>query len=336
MSTDETLARAYRRLLFAYPRRYRRDRERELIDTYLEAGSDRRRPSAGDAADLFLGGVRQRLRAAGLSGVVDGLPIAAVLALATAAAISVHFLLSFESATPGSLWRVRPFTSLAGLVYVGWLLTALTAVVWPGRPARLAAAGTFGLLGAVTVVAVARPPAVSLPPFVLLPLLVLGALAIAQPANPSWSLRLAPVGAAVATLAGVAATGGPHTARLGPYLECCDGQGPVASALHRAAMGLLVAALAAAVWYGRRRDPRGAWALLLLATPVVALESMWMYDLDPFRTIAYSMVGSNPVQVGIAGLLAVACAGVLLPLLVGGLVRVARARRADVSGDVAH
>ncbi|BFU43557.1 hypothetical protein [Krasilnikovia sp. MM14-A1004] len=336
MSSDATLAQAYRRLLFAYPRRYRMQRERELIDTYLEAAGDRRRPSVSDAADLFLGGVRQRLRAAGLSGVVDGMPIAAVLTLATAAAISVHFLLSFETATPRSVWHVGPFTSLAGLVYIGWLLTAVTAAVLPGRPARIAAAGTFGLLAVVTMLAVLRPPSASLPPFVLLPLLALGALAIAQPMNPSWPFRLAPVATAVATLAGIAVTGGPHSAQFMPYLECCDGQGPVASALHRAAVGLLVAALIAAFWYGRRRDPRGAWALLVLATPVVALKAMWVYDLEPFRSIAYSTVGSNPVQVGIAGLLAVACTGVLLPLLVGLIVRIARWRRGDVSSDVAH
>ena len=60
---DQGLERAYRRLLLAYPGRYRRRHGTEIVTTLLEmAGPDQRRPGRGEAWHLLLSGVRQRFR----------------------------------------------------------------------------------------------------------------------------------------------------------------------------------------------------------------------------------------------------------------------------------
>ncbi|GAA4445102.1 hypothetical protein GCM10023170_023500 [Phytohabitans houttuyneae] len=62
METESALERAYRRLLLAYPRRYRRERGTEILTTLLDAARPgQRRPAARDALDLVLGGLRRRL-----------------------------------------------------------------------------------------------------------------------------------------------------------------------------------------------------------------------------------------------------------------------------------
>ena len=70
--SNEQPALAYRKLLFAYPQRYRAERGDELVGAYLEMAGDRRRPRLADASDLFLGGLRQRQRGVGLAGLADG------------------------------------------------------------------------------------------------------------------------------------------------------------------------------------------------------------------------------------------------------------------------
>jgi hypothetical protein len=53
----------YRRLMLAYPRGFRRERGLELLTMLMDAARpDQRRPTAADAADLVLGGLRWRLR----------------------------------------------------------------------------------------------------------------------------------------------------------------------------------------------------------------------------------------------------------------------------------
>ncbi|MEV8504847.1 hypothetical protein AB0368_08455 [Actinoplanes sp. NPDC051475] len=60
---DVRLERWYRRLLLAYPGHYRRRHGTEILTTMLEAAEPgRRRPVPAEAADLLLGGLRQRLR----------------------------------------------------------------------------------------------------------------------------------------------------------------------------------------------------------------------------------------------------------------------------------
>ncbi|SNY48017.1 hypothetical protein [Paractinoplanes atraurantiacus] len=62
-TTDERLARRYRRLLLAYSGRYRRLHGAEMLTTILEmAEPARSRPSAGEAWHLIGSGVRQRFR----------------------------------------------------------------------------------------------------------------------------------------------------------------------------------------------------------------------------------------------------------------------------------
>jgi len=59
----DRLARHYRRLLWAYPRRYRRERGAELVTTLLDdATPGQLRPTVAEARDLVAGGLRARLR----------------------------------------------------------------------------------------------------------------------------------------------------------------------------------------------------------------------------------------------------------------------------------
>jgi hypothetical protein len=67
------LQRHYRRLLFAYPRSYRRRHADEILTTLMEAAEPgQARPTGGDARDLIVGGLRQRFR----------LPVGRLMALA--------------------------------------------------------------------------------------------------------------------------------------------------------------------------------------------------------------------------------------------------------------
>jgi hypothetical protein len=60
--TRDKLARRYRRLLVCYPRQYRRARGDEIVATFLElAPPDRTRPTAREAVNLVLHGLRCRL-----------------------------------------------------------------------------------------------------------------------------------------------------------------------------------------------------------------------------------------------------------------------------------
>ncbi|MEV6926269.1 hypothetical protein AB0M46_17480 [Dactylosporangium sp. NPDC051485] len=57
------LHRRYGRLMLAYPRAYRRTHGAEILTTLMDAaGPDRSRPTATEARDLLLGGLRQRFR----------------------------------------------------------------------------------------------------------------------------------------------------------------------------------------------------------------------------------------------------------------------------------
>lgn len=331
---DEQLARTYRRLLFCYPRSYRMRRAEELVGTYLETAGERRRPSLADAVDLFIGGIRERLRAAGLSGIATGLPIAATLALSTLCAISVYFLVSLEPSTQvaypidgPSPRKIGSLSTLAGPLYLGWLLAAALTALFPGRPARSAATLMFGLLLGVTALSLCPIGLTGLPLYVLLPLLALAALTLAQPLVASWPMRLSPIGTALATGAGIAATGGPRPISADGYFACCDYRyNAAAYAMHWAAVGLAVAAAAVALWCAHSRDARGAWALLPLATPLVLLECMQLYYVEPFFTIVAGVVDSNPTQIALTGLLAALVTGLLPPLLVAAWLRVVRSR----------
>jgi hypothetical protein len=60
---DPRLERRFRRLLLAYPGRYRRRLGAEMVTTLLEmSGPGQDRPSRADVKDLIRGGLRQRFR----------------------------------------------------------------------------------------------------------------------------------------------------------------------------------------------------------------------------------------------------------------------------------
>jgi hypothetical protein len=75
---DQRLERAYRRLLLAYPGRYRRRHGAEIVTTLLEmAAPGQRRPERADAWHLLASGLRQRFR------LPAGRPLALIAAVLT-------------------------------------------------------------------------------------------------------------------------------------------------------------------------------------------------------------------------------------------------------------
>jgi hypothetical protein len=328
--SDEQLALAYRKLLFAYPWRYRAERGDELIGAYLEMAGDRRRPRLADATDLIVGGLRQRLRSAGLAGLADGLPIAAALAMAAGSALAVFFLLTVEPGKVSTVgWlRVGPFGTLGSVVFVAWLLAAVTTAVAPGAPTRLAVAGTIGTLLVVTVLSkksLAMIQVDGLPAYIIVPLLGLALLALAQARDSGWLLRLLPLASAITT-AGWLKVGGAEGARVAAYGSCCEPSEPLPMALTTAALGLLLAGTAAAIALGRRGDQRGLWALTILIPPVMLLVSMWLGGLEPFRSLGL-FVSSDDIQIVVAGMSAAALTAVALPLLLARLLPLLNRRR---------
>ncbi|SNT63155.1 hypothetical protein SAMN05421812_11511 [Asanoa hainanensis] len=85
------LARRYRRLLFAYPRAYRRARGDELVGALLDAAAPGlRRPSAREAANLVRHGLRARLGRPASRTVVTWAVLAAVISGLFAAAFAAR------------------------------------------------------------------------------------------------------------------------------------------------------------------------------------------------------------------------------------------------------
>lgn len=89
---NAALANAYRRLLWAYPRFYRRDRGLEMLTTLMDmAGPDQTRASLADAAHLIRSGVRLRLVPPGWAGKIAATVVTlwtAIVLAGTAAAIA--------------------------------------------------------------------------------------------------------------------------------------------------------------------------------------------------------------------------------------------------------
>jgi hypothetical protein len=333
---------SYYRLLFAYPKHYRRERGRELVDMYREMSGNRGTPRLADATDLVLGGLRERLRAAGLAGLADALPAAAVFALSALSALSVYYLVGYEfhpstAEGPGSF---GPFATFFAVAYAGWLLTAVTAAVAPGRPARIASAASLVLLMAGVALRVVHAPLPDLKMFIPFALATLGAVALALPTTASWTARLAPVVTAAVT--GIAAAvqpgiGSPDLSHSGSsslwqgaedsYGTCCYYRLPSSYVLHLTAVVLLVAALIAATGYALRGSARGGWILLILATPIAALEALQLSTLDPVGALAYRVTGLNELQVCVAGLIVMAITAVVLPMAIGASVQFTQLRR---------
>ncbi|AGL19288.1 hypothetical protein [Actinoplanes sp. N902-109] len=330
----------YYRLLFAYPRRYRQERGRELVDTYRMMAGDRDRPRLTDATDLIMGGVRERLRAAGLAGLADALPVAAVFALSALSALSVVYLVVYEfhPATAEGLGSFGPFATFFVFAYVGWLVTAVLAAVAPGRPARIGSAVSLALLLAAVGLRLAHTSVPDLKMFLPFALGVLGVVALPLPTVTSRAARLAPVLAAVGTALAAAVRlpiGSPdlwHATSLwqaGPesYATCCSYRLPASYPLHLTAIGLLLAGVVAALWYLRRGSARGGWLLLVLATPIAGLEALQLATTSSIGTLALRVTGLIELQVCVAGLIVIAFTAFVAPLLIaalGGVLRITR------------
>ncbi|MGX6606518.1 hypothetical protein ACWKSP_31000 [Micromonosporaceae bacterium Da 78-11] len=99
--SDASLERHYRRLLLAYPRRYRRHHGTDMVTTLLEmAEPGQTRPARADVRHLFASGVRQRFR------LPAGRP------LTWAAAVLTTLILGAFGAATGSWLATRTFTTL--------------------------------------------------------------------------------------------------------------------------------------------------------------------------------------------------------------------------------
>lgn len=99
--TDERLERAYRRLLLAYPGRYRHRHGPEIVTTLLElADPGQRRPARADAWHLIASGLRQRFR------LPSGQPAAWV------AAVLITLITGAFGAAAGSWAGVQTFAAL--------------------------------------------------------------------------------------------------------------------------------------------------------------------------------------------------------------------------------
>ncbi|SBT45172.1 hypothetical protein [Micromonospora auratinigra] len=306
------LERRYHRLLRAYPAEYRRARGAEIVGTYLDlARPGQRRPSPGDVADLVLGGLRQRLRAAGAADLTTGVRLAAVLALVATSALAAGWSVAELHRLPEDLAApgFGPVHSTGALAWGAWLLAAALALTTTGRTVRTAVA--VALVLTVAVVPVRALAGLPRPPLlVLLPQLTLGLLALGLPHRLPRSARVA---VAVATAAG---------ALLAAELLRTPGwwayHGPIRELPPIAGATLLTVALAIGAGLAARRDGRGGWALLLLLTPVGLLS---------LSRIAFG-VGADtvPSLIGVTVLV-----GLLGPAALAAALAVRRRARADRS-----
>ncbi|GLW35287.1 hypothetical protein [Actinoplanes regularis] len=282
------LERRYLRLVrLFYPDGYRHERGTEIVDTYLAlATPDRQRPSVADVIDLAVGGLRQRLRSVGATGIRPGARLAGTLALSTTTALagSGAVLETNPATTPWfGFAQQGPLFSLGVGLWAAWLLAAVVHVVAPGRWTRLAIGSALVLTVAViplaAVTGLFRPPV-----FVLLPQACLGLVALGVPSRPALWLRLPPLaGAAAAASVSAAVLYGGGNEFPGYY------GWPAGQVLPGAGVTLLLVTLLIAVGLALRDDFRGAWALLLLLGPI------GMLTLRPLAAeIAVGLYGGGP------------------------------------------
>lgn len=282
------LERRYLRLVrIFYPAGYRNARGTEIVGTYLALSSpDRRWPSLADVTDVAGGGLRQRLRAIGATGIGPGMRLAATLALLTATALAGGWaMLELNPWTTAWFGFEQHGTSVSlGLgVWAAWLLAAVVHVVAPGRWTRLAIG--LALVLTVAVVPLAAVVDRSRPPlFVLLAQVCLGFVALGVPGQPPVWLRLLPVAGAAAALpvaAAFARNGG--DVLLGYY------GWPAGQVLPGVGVALFLVTLLVGVGLAARNDLRGAWAMLVLLCPIGML---WLHPLA--EELAVSLYGGGP------------------------------------------
>ena len=274
------LERRYQHLVrLFYPAGYRRERGTEIVGTYLAlAAPDRRWPSAADVSDLAGGGVRERLRAAGATGLTAGIRLAGTLALITTTILAVGGLVLEVTPPPpvSGIPRLGPFASLGIVVWAAWALAAIVHLAAPGRWTRTAIGSALVLTAAVVPLAAitgtVRPPLL-----MLLPQLALGLVALGAPARSPVTLRALPlVGAAVALPVAV------RYLLQADFFAYYYGWNPLQAL---AVIGVLLLAVATLLALGLalRNDFRGAWALLVLLGPIGLLS---------LRPLAGALLGS--------------------------------------------
>ncbi|WP_174535091.1 hypothetical protein [Micromonospora chalcea] len=305
-----TLERRYLRLLSAYPSDYRRSRGAEIVGTYLDlAKPGQRWPSPGDVADLMRGGLRQRLRAAGLLDLIPGVRLASVVALLVATTLAaIWWVAELRPAPPEwNIPHVGPLASPGFIAWTAWLVAAIAVALSPGRATR-AAVGVALVLTIATVPAGAMTGLPRPPLFILLPQATLGALALLLPERLSPSIRIGTPLAAVGA-GGTTAYLAAHHALDGYYAASTARFLPTAAGL------LMAVALLLALGLALHRDNRGIWALLVLLAPVgqLALHKL-AGTVSPYRgspsvefgtlaayAILVSLLGPALLMLGIAG-----------------------------------
>ncbi|MBQ1030790.1 hypothetical protein KBX26_12395 [Micromonospora sp. C97] len=292
------LERRYLRLLRAYPAEYRRARGAEIVGTYLDlAASDQRWPTPPDAADLVRGGLRQRLRAAGVTGLIPGVRLAALLSLVTASALAGVWGAA-EQHPPPAEWgvpHVGPFVSLGVVAWAAWLLVAVVTAVAPSRVARLsitvALLLTLALPPVAAVLDAPRPPL-----FVLLPQVVLGLLGLALPDRLPTAIRLTPLLSALLTLVATELLVG---------LDAVDSYYGITMTIFLPSVGglLLVVGALLATGLAAGGDTRGGWALVTLLTPAGFLTVPGLADSlnSAHGGVTFTDLAASAVAVAVVG-----------------------------------
>jgi hypothetical protein len=236
-----------------------------------------------------------------------GFRLAGLLALMTATAFASGWAI-LETLAPTPPWSTRPLLSLGIAAWAAWLLAAVAHVAAPDRwyrwAAGLAVLVTAGVVPAAALTGLLRPPL-----FVLLPQLVLGVVALgAAGRHPRW-VRLLPVAAAAVGV--LVAAPGLENFYSGYYFVA-------PAVLPAAAVMLLVGAALLALGLAARRDYRGAWALLVLLTPIGMLAMI------PLGGVLDGTLGRAPVPAWPFMALAAVLVAVVGPALVALAVAVRR------------
>jgi hypothetical protein len=165
--------------------------------------------------------------------------------------------------TPPWLSPAGPFLSIGVIAWAAWALAAVVYLAAPGRWSRWAAGAalliTVAVIPAAALTGLHRPPLL-----VLLPQIVLGLVALgASGRSPRW-MRLLPIFASAVSVP-LAIRALPQPGSYYDYYPLAD------TALPLTAVMLLIATALLALRLGIRHDYRGAWALLILLTPIGTL-----------------------------------------------------------------
>jgi len=309
MATDgahDTLERRYRRLLFAYARPYRAARGDDIVGTLLElAPAGRRTPRPGEAADLVLSGIRQRLGVGSIAGLDAGFVVAAPVALTLAAGISLYAWWRVEPAPSplGGLPLFGEFRTLGPIAYACWLVAAAGRAVLSPRWSRPLVA--IAIAATVSLPLLAPPTGIDRPPlWVLMALVGFGLIAhigtgprVTGGAAPSTDERLSvaagvvavAVSASTVTLVWPPAGGGwgyyyqPTISRVGVVV------GAAVAVVAAIALLRLVQRRPFAPSASVRADHRAQW---LWATVLLGLPSGW---LGPFDTAGLRLAADRSV-----------------------------------------